>query len=357
MLLCRLFKAAAWLCLAFQLTWATAYFLTGSGLLHLVAVTPTYLSMANWLAVYLFIPLPAVLLVAGLCRSRQLLTGFLVAGSVFLAVWGWQYSPSRWPAQLAKSQSTETHRLKVMTYNVLAWHNRTSHIIQTIQHEDADIVFLQELNPLQARALQDRLSQEYPYQQLKPSSDDPGGSGLLSKYPLEPARADLPHTRWVGEPLAAKMKWGAGQVLLVNFHMASSTRFASWQAMKEDFKARNEQASLLVEYARSSADSPLGVIAAGDMNSVPLSDAYRLMTSTFQDAWAQTGFGLGNTFPGNNINNSPKPHLGFFFMPSWIVHLDYIFYTSPWNALASHTAQADGASDHRGVVAELINLP
>ena len=49
---------------------------------------PTILSLANWLVVYLFIPLPAVLLIAVLCRDRRLLIGSLVAAGVFLIIWG-----------------------------------------------------------------------------------------------------------------------------------------------------------------------------------------------------------------------------------------------------------------------------
>jgi endonuclease/exonuclease/phosphatase (EEP) superfamily protein YafD len=95
-------------------------------------------------------------------------------------------------------------------------------------------------------------------------------------------------------------------------------------------------------------------IIAGDLNDVYLNDGYRILVNAgLQDVWAEAGFGLGNTFPGNKSPGTSRPHIGGFYIPEWLIRIDYIFASPEWEVLSAHIARTDGYSDHRGVVAYL----
>jgi endonuclease/exonuclease/phosphatase (EEP) superfamily protein YafD len=210
---CRLLRPAAWACLAVMFTWLAAYLAAGDRF--------GYLALANLLAVYLFFPLPLVLLAALLCRSRWLGIGFVAGLAAFLWLWGAQFLPGR-------GGSTERNpSLSVMTYNVLAWHEYTRPVLDTIRSEDPDIVCLQELNHNLAQVLETEMAGEYPYQALEPV-DNPSGIGVISKIPFRPASeaAELRTLRrhsWVGGPVIVTLDWNGQTLSLVNFHMRPTT--------------------------------------------------------------------------------------------------------------------------------------
>jgi len=62
--LCSVLHIVSWAYLVMLLAWLTAYLLTGDRFV--------FIALANYLAVYLFFPLPLVLLVALLCKQRDL---------------------------------------------------------------------------------------------------------------------------------------------------------------------------------------------------------------------------------------------------------------------------------------------
>jgi endonuclease/exonuclease/phosphatase (EEP) superfamily protein YafD len=95
-------------------------------------------------------------------------------------------------------------------------------------------------------------------------------------------------------------------------------------------------------------------IVAGDVNDVFLNNAYMLLVKAgLQDAWAESGFGLGHTFPGNKSPGTSRTHIGNLYVPEWMIRIDYIFASPEWEVLSAHIARTDGYSDHRGVVAYL----
>ena len=72
------------------------------------------------------------------------------------------------------------------------------------------------------------------------------------------------------------------------------------------------------------------------------------------DAWAVGGFGFGHTFPGSDLEFSDRHSFLGVSAPQWMWRIDYIFYSSHFELLRVAAAPFDGASDHRGVIAELI---
>jgi endonuclease/exonuclease/phosphatase (EEP) superfamily protein YafD len=257
---------------------------------------------------------------------------------VFLALWGADFLP-KFPQAIQP-------QLRVLTYNVLGWNEAVSAQVETIRRSEADVVFLQELNPHLAALLETQLSQEYPYR-LFDAQEGVNGMGTLSKYPLWRA-GSVPALGWVGEPQWLRMAWQNCQIDLMNIHMAPTNFFAA-DHIRQTNALRQAQARWIV----SQIDSAQPLIVAGDTNSVPLSDSYRILHRYLEDAWRVSGWGWGHTFPGRDGPGSSRPTLGGISVPQWLLRIDYIFYTPPFRAIQAGLAEFDGVSDHRGVWADL----
>jgi endonuclease/exonuclease/phosphatase (EEP) superfamily protein YafD len=332
--ICKGLIFASWVYLGILFTWLGFNILTGDRFV--------IIALLGFLAIYFFFPLLLVMLVAIACKNRWLGAGFLVGVLAFAWLWGAQFMPSTEP------NPDDQPSLKVMTFNVLAWHNYVKPILETIRIENPDIVFLQELNNNLALTLQNDLLQSYPYQELVPA-DNPTGIGVISKFPIRPSDVKLPH-RWIGGPQVLHMEWDNQQFTIVNMHMFSTTGIFPLNRAKRSFRLREQQARLLVDLARR-ADS---LIIAGDANASNTSTAYRIITAELSDAFVEAGFGLGHTFPGSEVQGTDRPKIGGWYVPRWLSRIDYIFYSADWSAVSAHTAVIDGVSDHRGVVAELV---
>lgn len=317
-------------------SWLALYLLTGERF--------TIIALINFVAVYMFVPLVLVLIVAILCRSRWLGLGVLIGGAAFLWLWGGMYIP-----RIGK-KVPDGSTLTVMTYNVLAWHNHYSEILETISIENPDVLLLQELNNGLAEVLRYELSGIYPYQELEPL-DNPKGIGVISKFPISKSEVARPQL-WAGEPQILELEWNGEVIMLVNIHMTPTTGILPRDEVEQSIRSREREAMLLADLIRQ-ADT---VILGGDANTTSLSDAYRILTGELKDSFREAGFGLGHTFPGSKIPESDRPHIGSLFVPPWLTRIDYIFHSDDWTVLSARTAHFDGVSDHRGVIVELSRV-
>jgi endonuclease/exonuclease/phosphatase (EEP) superfamily protein YafD len=309
------------------------------------------IGVANMFAVYAFAPLLLLLPVAVIGRRPAIWTGLALCGLVFAWQWGPLFSPGRLSGE-PTSNSEDT--LSVMTYNVLAYHEFNDPVIEVMRKEKPDVVFLQEMNTNLAGAIERELATLYPFQILW-AQDSPAGMGLISKYPLTAIDDGAAHFggdlngTWVGGPLAAQMDWRGQRVTLVNFHMFPTNSLLPDGGLRRHFAIREAQAAVLAAFARQARPAILG----GDANAAPQSGAYRVLSDELEDAWMQAGLGLGHTFPGSDTPGGHCPRIGPILSPMWLIRIDYLWYTSEWQALEARTAAFDGVSDHRGVVAVL----
>lgn len=327
-------NVSSWLYLILLISWLVLHFLTGD--------RNPYLALANFLSVYLFFPLPLILLAAVFTRSRDLGLGFAFGAVVFLFLWGPQFLPR------LKGPPPDGLTLTVMTYNVLAWHNYTQPVIDTMRAQYVDVVCIQELNHTLAEAISHELKDEFPYQILDPV-DSPEGIGVISRFPIRQID-EQSELRWVGGPQFLEFDWDGQTVTLVNIHMSPNTRMGPASVIEPPIRSREAQARELIALARRR--SPL--IIAGDANSAPLNEATRILTRELRDAWWEAGFGLGHTFPGSTIPGSDRPRIGQDrYVPPWLARIDYIFHSKEWVTISAKLAPFDGVSDHRGVIAVL----
>jgi endonuclease/exonuclease/phosphatase (EEP) superfamily protein YafD len=260
-----------------------------------------------------------------------------------ILLWGDHFIPA------SNEKSTHQPSLRVMTYNVLAWHDQYEPILETIEFEDPDVLLIQELNTGLAEVVQNELIDEYPYQVLDPV-DNPEGIGVISKYPVSPSGISLPQL-WAGSPQILDLEWNGQRVLLVNFHLTPTTGIFPLDEEDARIRAREKETQLLSGLASQSGSAIVG----GDANMSFLSDAYKSMTKNLVDAHRSVGAGLGHTFPGSRLPESDRPHIGNLFVPAWLTRIDYIFLSDEWTTISAHTAKIDGVSDHRGVVVDLVH--
>ncbi len=328
--------AMVWVYIALVLCWFLAYLTLGDrfGLL----------AIFNTLAVYFFLPLPILIIGAFFLKRKDLWIGIVGLCLIFLWLWGGLFIPNQTRVQ---AHSETNRNLSVMTYNLLGWHTHWENQIKVIRQADADVVLLQEVNYPMAKTIEKELANQYPYQVLSPG-DNVAGMGVLSKYPLHPIGLSLNADRWVGSPQILSLDWQNRQITLINIHMTPSNSILP-SDVKEKCQNRERQAQAIVDFIHGKG----AVIVTGDTNTTPLSDAYKMMTQALEDSWKEAGFGFGHTFPGSNIPGSSRPVIFGILSPQWMVRIDYIFHSNHFQARSARTAEFDGVSDHRGVIAVL----
>ncbi len=333
---CQELVAVAGVYLLMLSAWLGIYLATGDRF--------TIIGLLNFVAIFLFVPLALVLIVAITCKSRWLGIGFVAGAAVLIWLWGDLFIPR------FDQNASDEPTLSVMTYNVLAWHSQYEPILETIRAENPDILLLQELNTGLADLLENELIDQYPYQVVEPV-DNPTGIGAISKFPIKPSEITLPQL-WAGGPQILELYWNGEQITLVNFHMFPTTGIWPLDEVARSIRFREQEARILAQLANQSSSAIMG----GDANTTSLSDAYKTLTSSLTDAFRSAGFGLGHTFPGSTIPESDRPHIGSLYVPAWVTRIDYVFHTKDWTTVSARTARVDGVSDHRGVIVELVQI-
>jgi vancomycin resistance protein VanJ len=297
-----------------------------------------WLFALNALAPYWFLPLPVVLVIALIVRRRELWIEVGLGAALFAFFYAGLFLPH------APKPKTAGPVLTVMTYNLLGSNTQSEGIVESLGASQADVIALQELNPVNAAAIAHELATAYPYQILDPQ-EGVGGSGVISRHPMHPTGERLPGA-WVGTPHVLALEVGGRTVTLVRFHAFAGINNAP---------GREQQAQILTDFAQRHG-GPL--IILGDLNATDMNVAYQLITRQLRDAWREAGWGFGHTFPGAaDTPGSMRPRIAGVPVPRWLVRIDYVFHSDDLTTRSARIGPWDGASDHRPVVAELALKP
>lgn len=266
------------------------------------------------------------------------------------------------PINIHKQQVSDD-AIKILSYNVMSFDEHKLHtkgdsneIVRYIQQMDADIVCLQEAtfnnsNPkkfLSEKSFREAMS-AYPYC----SHYKVRGNGwiCLSRYPILSAHFVEYESPGNGS-MAYELKVGTDTLLLINNHLESNKLSlddrAAYREMIVDPKeekvkstskrligkvvdavsVRAAQADAVAKYVRDSKHKY--VVVCGDFNDSPLSYAHRVIGEGLNDAFIDTGNGLGISF-----NRS-----GFYF------RIDHIMASDNWQLLDCEVDRSIKASDH-----------
>jgi endonuclease/exonuclease/phosphatase family metal-dependent hydrolase len=98
------------------------------------------------------------------------------------------------------------------------------------------------------------------------------------------------------------------------------------------------------------------VLVLTDFNAGDQSTPYAIVAGVLGDAWREGGFGFGHTFPGDDSFDGTRPRVRDWYIPQWLVRIDYVFHSHQWQTAEAHLCPWDGASDHRPVCATLALL-
>jgi endonuclease/exonuclease/phosphatase (EEP) superfamily protein YafD len=332
----RLFQVIVAVYALAVLAWAVAHPIFGD--------RPWWLFVINAFSVYLFAPLPMFLLMA-LALRRRLLLGAL--GLVMMAGLYWH------GALLIPKFSSAPNaapRLRVMTFNTLFVSQNANKTLIAIREANADVVSLQELNPIIANALQTELAQIYPHQLLRPAWNS-SGLGFISRYPITELKPnDFNDAAWGDVPLFISLNFNDKAITLVNAHPAA-TAPGEPEWMDVTIRSRNAQVTSLANYAKTRAEP---IIVPIDMNATPSNEPYRAMSTVLVDSWREAGWGLGHTFPGAATPGGSRPtRRGRPIVPMWLVRIDYVWHSQHFVAVEATTGPFDEQSDHRPLVVTL----
>lgn len=219
------------------------------------------------------------------------------------------------------STSASRH-LKVLSANVNFENKAPGRLLALVADRQPDVIFLQEVSPTWARALEGLAG--YPYRKVVERGDS-FGIALLSKHPLEnitvldEAQYDIP-------TIGATMLWEGQRVALRAVHpLPPMSRGA--------YADRN---TLLYANAKALASLPQPAIMAGDFNATPWSAGW----SVVQAAGLVRATTLRPTYPANLL------------VPA-MVPIDHIAVSKHWSVIESHRGPNIG-SDHFPVEAEMV---
>ena len=310
--------------------WYVAYRLVGDGF--------WLLAMVNSFAVYLFVPLPLVALLAVLARRRATCFALLVVTLLFLGLFGSDLLP---PSSVARA-GTDVPTLTVMTYNVLYDNTDAAPIAANITRANpgVDIIAFQELTPLLARQLEQEIGTTYPYRTFMHAADCHAEVAVWSRYPLQVEAVD--------EDVLCRVRpvvvdFNGRPVRVIDIHAWPFTGIDQ-ESVERSFRWRQEQIELVLDMVES---QPEPLVLLGDLNSTPTHEVYRTLSTHLVDAFREAGWGLGHTYPATGGHFWGTPY------PNRLVRIDHIFHSDEWRAEAAWVGEWDGFSDHRPVVARL----
>lgn len=294
--------------------------------------------VSNIFAPYAFLPLLLFVPAALLINSRWLRGLVAALVLLFVLLFGGQLLP-----RAPREESADG--LRVVTFNQLASNKRADDVIAAIRAQHADVVALQELSPRVAAAAHQQLAGEYPFQLLQPATD-PSGLGVLSRYPLEPQPV-APGTRYQHVVL----KVGVQSITLFNAHphvprvrLREGRVTRPWlQRGGYDTSIRAQELNELLGAIDRTA-GPLLVV--GDFNLSDREQMYAAFDARLHDAFRETSWGFGHTFPKNG-------RFGSITIPVPLVRIDYIWSGGGIMPLETNVNCADVGSDHCMLVASV----
>ena len=267
---------------------------------------------------------------------------FLLANLLFLCFWlvvyrkyallpllaficCWQAIRIYFPINLF-SEAKPEKTIKVLSYNTMAFGERTAHtkekpnpILKYLADSDADIICLQECvwgGKLKKRDI-DYALKDYRYKHHHSLSRGRNGLGCYSKYPILSATPVDYKSKGNGS-IAYRIKVGEDTLLVINNHLESfrieNSDVAVYHEMMDaptkknlssGFKQLMKKLALPAAVRAGQADAVAkviedfkgqGVIVCGDFNDSPLSYAHRRIGHNLNDAFVESGNGLGISY-------------------------------------------------------------
>ena len=290
---------------------------------------------------HLFLPLLPLVPLVLVSRSRWAKLLICLPCLSFLLLYGQLFLPN-----LASGSSRGEQTLRVMTYNVTMGDPGLNEIVSIIESENPDVVALQEVSPEVAEALA-QLAADYPYLAVHATPGVCVGSGILSRLPiLEDEAFALVDGKHLFQHSVLKVD--GSRVHLLNVHLLPPWLPGRWRGGHRVFlpvgydTTVQDQELDQVLAAVDGLEDP--VVAAGDFNMTDRSAGYAAVTQSLGDAYRETGWGFGFTFPDRDgrhiLTRIP------------LLRIDYVFHSRDMTVHRAYVGDR-GGPNHRYLVAVL----
>ena len=294
-----------------------------------------WLALINSYAVWLFVPVP-LLLLSGILRKagKRALLWLLIPLLVFAFLYGHLF----W-FNGRGDEGSAGYLLTAMSYNILFSNQEFDAIADEIRAANADIVGLQEVTSEQAIALERVLGDEYPFF-YRPDTGRRNNAALMSKFPIEQMIAiDFP-PRQLALHAVVTVDEQPVHVFVTHLMPNQLAQLDEDQALSA--KARDRFNFRLVEVTNLQLEMERiadPVLLLCDCNLTDTSWAYGRLDEFLDDSFAEAGWGLGHT--------GLIPYLPF---PTY--RIDYVWHSQQFTAVSATRGNRAG-SDHLPVIATL----
>lgn len=222
--------------------------------------------------------------------------------------------------------------IKVLSYNTRAFGEKKAHtkekpneVLEYLRNSDADIICLQEYiygGKLKKKDI-DYALRDYPYKHYHSLGKGRNGLGCYSRYPILSATPIKYKTR-VNGSIAYYIKVKDDTLVVINNHLESNKILGSdaeifqemvdtpnsenvpsgmkrlLRKLSEAAVIRSKQADILLETIRGLKGKKL--VFCGDFNDSPISYTHHTFCDDLQDAFVESGNGLGISYNRNRMH-------------------------------------------------------
>ncbi|MGL5192263.1 MAG: endonuclease/exonuclease/phosphatase family protein [Chroococcales cyanobacterium] len=334
----RLFQAVAQLFIYSYLLFLGSYFV-----LRLLFWDELWIvALISVLIPWILFPLFLLPLISGFILQQKRLT--IASSIVCLILIGWLHS-NYWSPKPASIQD-DSLTVKVLSLN-LSWHStKTETLVELLQSETPDLVLLQEPTHRNTHKVVPYVEELYPYTFFG------NRVGMFSRYPIVDKK--MIHLAELEEFQQRAIVDIEGQPVVV-YNVQTTAPWIRPQPWIGNLTIptyedgdRNLQIADLIDRINKET---LPVIAAGDFNLTDTSQDYRRLQSIMEDAYKQSGFGFGFTWPhGWPLSDLIKSINWTLTHP--LFRIDQIWYSSEWSATSSQVLPPTG-SEHLPVEASV----
>lgn len=237
------------------------------------------------------------------------------------------YIPMNFPTKTVPEGSIKFLSYNVMSFSNLIKKDGANPILTYLVNSDADIICLQEYNSaenkkyLTERDIKKALK-AYPYYSIRQQGESDVQLACFSKYPILSAKS-IKYNSNYNSSIKYVLKVNEDTITLINNHLESNKLTKEDRGVYEDMikdpnakkvksglrqlvrkfvEASEIRASQVDSVAKVIASSKYPtIIACGDFNDVSISYTHRVLTQQLEDAFTQSGRGMGISYNQNKF--------------------------------------------------------
>jgi len=319
-----------------------------------------FFGLLGWVACLLAV---ATTLIAGILKARLWWVPLLFLG---LTANSLAFKLFRWPWATASSPNQPEKTFRVLSYNVKNFEFEptgtpspmASKIQSFVRDEHPSILCLQEFytNELTEMEMTRKLLHagfvDWRYfRSVELRKQESIGIATFSRFPILNTQEVSFGEKTSNSALITDLLWAGDTIRVINVHLQSN-RLSAYEYNPEEVTVPDKEhlLALLSRLYRASIDrakqsekiaeliktSPYPLIVCGDMNDLPSTYVYKVISKGLKDSFLERGQGMGVTFRGK--------------LPG--LRIDYLFH-SPSLRTIEHTVPKVTYSDHYPIVIDL----